>query len=104
MALTEEIVRLMTDLVPEGGLMLERCAGPVALEEAREIEAVVMAQLEGNLGHVLLWEQFQQTPDDLAQALAGVLDRLIQRDPVLASWLEESLQRYQRQIVPREEG
>ena len=103
MALTQELVRLMTDLVPEGGLLLERCAGPVAVEVAREIEAVVMSQLEGNLGHVLLWEQFQQTPGDVAQALAGVLDTLMQRDPVLASWLEESLRRYQREAVPEED-
>lgn len=103
MALAHELVKLMADLIPEGGQQLERCTGPAALEVAREIEAVVMAQLEGNLGHVLLWEQFQQTPDDVAQALVGVLDRLMQGDPTLTGWLSESLRRYQHEIASREE-
>jgi len=103
MALAQELVRLMTDLIPEGGQQLQLCTGPSALGVAREIEAAVMAQLEGNLGHVLLWEQFQQTPDDVAQAMAGVLDRLMQGDPTLAGWLSESLRRFQHEIASREE-
>jgi hypothetical protein len=53
---------------------------------------------------VLLWEQFQKTPDDVAQALAGVLDRLAQGDRMLADWLAESLRRYQHEIASQEKG
>jgi hypothetical protein len=104
MALAHELVKLMTDLIPEGGRQLERCTGSSALDVAREIEGVVMARLESNLGHVLLWEQFQRTPLDVGQALAGVLDKLMLEDPTLAAWLAESLCRYQREIGSQEGG
>jgi len=98
---TEEIVRLMADVALDGGLVVERRAGLAALEVAREIQAVLMAQLENNLGHVLLWEQFQRTPGDLAMALAGVLDSLMRKDPGLADWLEKALGRYRCESAPK---
>ena len=95
-----EIVELMTELVRDGGAALERRDGPQALAVAQEMEGALMSAMEGKLGHVLLWEQFLSTPGEVALALTGVVQVLMEADPVLAEWLEVSLVRY-RQVAAR---
>lgn len=53
-----------------------------------------MAQLERNLGHVLLWEQFLRTPREVDAALVSVIHKLMEGDQVLAEWLDDSMARY----------
>jgi hypothetical protein len=62
---------------------------------AQQIQAALVAQMEGNLGHVLLWEQFLRTPDDMAEAAIGVVHGLAERDAVLAEWLSAAWKRWQ---------
>ena len=63
-------------------------------EVAQEVQAVLMAQMEGNLGHVVLWEQFLRTPEEVVDAVVGVVQELVRRDPVLASWLRAAWARW----------
>lgn len=95
-----EIVELMTELVPDGGAALERRDGPQALAVAQEMEGALMSAMEGKLGHVLLWEQFLSTPGEVALALTGVVQALMEADLILAEWLEAALVRY-RQAATR---
>jgi hypothetical protein len=89
-------VRVLVELVSTGDDVFESCRGGAALNIAREIEAALAAQLEGTLGHVLLWEQFLRTPEAVASAVVSVLGTLLERDQVLARWLDESLEAYYR--------
>jgi hypothetical protein len=91
-----EIVKLMTELVPDGGAALERRDGLHALAVAQEMEGALMSAMERKLGYVLLWEQFLTTPDEVALALTGVVQALMEADPVLAEWLEAALARYEQ--------
>lgn len=99
-----EIVELMTELVPDGGVALERRDGLQALAVAREMEGALMSAMEGNLGHVLLWEQFMSTPGEVALALIGVVQALMEADLVLAEWLKEALVRYRQATWARADG
>jgi len=67
-----------------------------AAQVAHEIEAVLMEQMEGNLGHVLLWEQFLRTPDEVASALRNVVESLMRADAELSAWLGDALARYRQ--------
>jgi hypothetical protein len=95
----QEIVDLMAESVPEGGRALERQRGVAALDAANEIAAALMSQFEQSLGNVLLWEQFLRTPQEVRGALLGVIQRLIEQDAALASWLEEAMARYRESVV-----
>jgi hypothetical protein len=86
------IVEVLAGLVRSG----EPRGGAEAVQVAEEMQAAVMAQLEGNLGHVVLWEQFLRTPDDVSDAVVGVIQALIRRDPVFEDWLHEAWGRWQR--------
>ena len=92
----QAIVEVMLALQDGRGTVLERENGARALDVALEIEAALMAQMEGNLGHVLLWEQFKRTPTEVDAALASVVDSLVSDDSVLAEWLAAARIRYQR--------
>jgi hypothetical protein len=93
MANVREVVALMVELVSGGSVAFEEQHGGAALETAQEIEAALMARLEGSLGHVVLWEQFLRTPETMADAAGGVIQRYAAQDPVLATWLEDALAR-----------
>ena len=90
----QEIVHLMIELVADGAAAFELVHGSDALNVAQEVEAVLMARLEGNLGHVVLWEQFLRTPEEVADAVSGVVQQHVDRDPVLAAWLQDAESRY----------
>jgi len=85
---------LVTELITGGPDAFVQAHGKDALLLVQEIEAALMMPLEGNLGHVVLWEQFLKTPDEVAGALANVVQGYVERDVVLANWLNESLRRY----------
>ena len=89
-----EIVERTAELVPDRGAMLEQRDGPRALAVALEIEGALVAAMEGTLANVLLWEQFLSTPHEVALAVVGVVQALMEADPVLAEWLEAALVRY----------
>ena len=94
----QDIVQVMAELVSQGEDVFEQRRGGVALGVAEEIEAALVAQLEGNLGHVLLWEQFLRTPEAVASAVVSVLESLLDRDVILARWLDESLKTYREEV------
>ncbi len=85
---------LIKELIVNGRDGFLRAHGQEALDIVQEIEAALMMPLEGNLGHVVLWEQFLKTPDEVAEALVNVVQGYVERDVLLANWLNESLQRY----------
>jgi hypothetical protein len=91
-----EVVDLMVALVGDDGAFLGRAGGAQALAEAQEIQATLMALFEGNLGHVVLWEQFLRTPGQVALAVAGVLQTLVESDRELDQWLWASMERYRQ--------
>lgn len=91
-----EIVELLTELVSDRRAALEQRDGPQALAVAQEIEGVLMSAMEGKLANVLLWEQFLSTPREVALAVVGVVQALMEADPVLADWLEAALVRYRQ--------
>ena len=92
------VVDLMAAMVPENGKALERECGAQALVVAQEIQAALMAQFEGNLGRVMLWEQFLRTPEEVALAVVGVVQALAEGDKELADWLRASIERYRQTV------
>jgi hypothetical protein len=90
----QQVVQILVELEREGDSAFERRYGTQARDVAHEIEAALMAQMEDNLGHVLLWEQFQSTPEEVAPALVSVVRVLASAGLVLARWLDDSLGRY----------
>jgi hypothetical protein len=93
MGSAQETVRLMVELVSDGAAAFELAHGSDALNVAQEVEAALMARLEGNLGHVVLWEQFLRTPEEVVDAVVGVVQQYVDRDPVLATWLQDVVRR-----------
>lgn len=93
-----EIVQLMVELAADGGRTLERQRGPSAAEQAWRIQAALMDRLEGNLGHVVLWEQFLETPEAVTPALVSVVRSLLDADPSLAGWLDAALEAYRQAV------
>ena len=98
------IVELMTETVSDGGTALEQRNGPQALEIAQEIEGALMSAMEGTLANVLLWEQFLLTPGEVASALTGVVQALMEANPVLAEWLEAAMMRYKQVAAESSKG
>ena len=94
--IAREIVQLMSELLVDDGEALEQRDGLPAADVAREVQAALMNAMERKLSYVVLWEQFLSTPDEVASAQAGVVQALMDADPVLAGWLEESLARYRQ--------
>jgi hypothetical protein len=92
----QEIVELMTRLVADGPVALEQQAGLQAVEVAQEIEGALMSAMEGRLANVVLWEQFLSTPNEVASAVVGVVQMLMDADPVLTEWLEAAWVRYEQ--------
>ena len=92
---TCEIVAEMLEYVVRGAVAFEAEHGPEASVVMQEMIAALMGQLEGNLGHVVLWEQFLQTPDEVSDALVGVFDGLRCRDLAFEEWLTDAWARYQ---------
>ena len=74
------------------GLLASQCAPSHA---GRTVGRNIL-QLEGNLGHVLLWEQFLRTPAEVAAPLSSVVESLAAADGVFAAWLASALERYHR--------
>jgi hypothetical protein len=89
-----QIVDLMAEYVSQGEGGFEAEHGARALEVAQEMMAALLEQLEGNLGHVVLLEQFLRTPGIVSEALVGVIQELLRRDAVFAGWVDEALSRY----------
>jgi hypothetical protein len=93
MSSVREIVRLMVELVSDGAAAFELAHGSDSLGVAQEVEAALMARLEGNLGHVVLWEQFLRTPKEVADAVSGVVQQYVDHDLVLETWLQDAASR-----------
>jgi hypothetical protein len=91
-----EIVELMSELIADDGATLERRDGPLAGDVAREVQAALMSAMEAKLSYVVLWEQFLSTPAEVGSAVVSVVQALMDADPVLAGWLEQSLARYRQ--------
>lgn len=89
-----EIVDLMAEYVSQGEVGFEAEHGARALEVAQEMMAALLGQLEGNLGHVVLLEQFLRTPNKVSEALVGVIQESLRRDAVFAGWVDEAWARY----------
>jgi hypothetical protein len=89
-----QIVGLVAGYVVGGAAAFETERGARALEVTQEIMAALMGQLEGNLGHVVLWEQFLRTPTEVSEALVGVIEALLCRSPALSAWVEDAWARY----------
>jgi hypothetical protein len=92
----QEVVELMTCLVADGPAALEGQAGLQAVQVALEIEGALMSAMEGKLANVVLWEQFLSTPQEVALAVVGVVQALMDSDLVLAGWLAAALDRYRQ--------
>jgi ABC-type ATPase with predicted acetyltransferase domain len=72
-ATAQEVVNMMAELMAEGDEAFRRMHGEAALDIAREVQAALMAQFESNLGHVVLWEQFLRTPQEVGAAVSVVV-------------------------------
>jgi hypothetical protein len=88
-------VRLLGEYVAQGEHAFEAARGAQVLACVQEIMAALMGQLEGNLGHVVLWEQFLQTPDEVSDALVSVVGALRCRNELFDEWLDEAWARCQ---------
>jgi hypothetical protein len=93
-AWAQEIVALMAELISESGSAFADRHGEEGLTVALEIQAALMHQFEGNIGHVVLWEQFSRTPHPVVPAVTSVVRSCMDRDQVLGDWLKEQLRRY----------
>jgi hypothetical protein len=89
-----QIVDLMAAYVDQGTASFELAHGSEASQVVEEMTAALMRQLEGNLGHVVLWEQFLRTPDEVSEALVGVVGVLLCRTAVLSVWMDDAWARY----------
>jgi hypothetical protein len=92
---TRQIVRLLGEYVALDERWFEAEHGDGALTVVEEMMAALMQQLEGNLGYVVLWEQFLQTPEEMSDALVNVVGELRCQDPAFDEWLVEAWGRYQ---------
>jgi hypothetical protein len=88
----------LSELVSAGDAEFENQHGAPALDILYEVQAALMAAMESDLSYVVLWEQFLLTPQEVDQALVGVIQALAAADPVLAKWLEEALERYSQVV------
>lgn len=88
------LVELLSGLASVGDAEFERLHGAQSLAILHEVQAVLMHPMESELSHVVLWEQFLLTPQEVDSALAGVIQALMAADPVLAEWLAAALERY----------
>jgi len=86
-----QIVDLMAEYVSQGEVCFEAVHGARVLEVAQEMMAALLGQLEGNLGHVVLLEQFLRTPDEVSEALVRVIRESLRRGAVFADWVDEAL-------------
>jgi len=93
-ASARRIIDLLVAYVSRGAAAFEVEHGSGALQVVEEIMAALMGQLEGNLGHVVLWEQFLRTPDEVSEALVGVVEVLLCRSTVLGAWMDDAWMRY----------
>ncbi len=94
LASARRIVDLLVARVSQGAAAFEAEHGSEALQVVEEIMAALMGQLEGNLGHVVLWEQFLRTPNEVSEALVGVVEVLFCRSTVLSAWMDNAWMRY----------
>ena len=89
----------MTERVSEGQAAFEDRYGSAALEVVLEIQGALMARMEENLGHVVLWEQYLRTPEAVSDALVSVIQLYIDQDSVLAGWLETAVERFETSVA-----
>jgi hypothetical protein len=89
-----QIVDLLGAYVGQGAATYEAEHGSEASQVVEEILAALMGQLEGNLGHIVLLEQFLRTPDEVSEALIGVVEALLCRSAVLRAWMDDAWLRY----------
>jgi hypothetical protein len=89
-----QIVDLMAAYASQGATAFEAAQGSEASQVVEEMIAALMGQLEGNLGHVVLWEQFLRTPAEVSEALVGVVEALLCRSAVLNAWMDDAWARY----------
>ena len=101
---TREVVDLVGEYVALGARGFEAEHGGEATNVVQGMMAALMGQLEGNLGHVVLWEQFLQTPDEVCDALVGVVTALRCRNPGFDEWLAEAWGRYRAHAHKEDEG
>lgn len=89
-----EVIDLMAAYVSQGAAAFEAAHSSEAARIAEEIMAALMGQLEGNLGHVVLWEQFLRTPNEVSEALVGVVEALLCQSDLLRAWMDDAWTRY----------
>jgi hypothetical protein len=92
---TRQIVGLVGEYVALGERWFEAEHGDEALAMVEEMMAALMGQLEGNLGYVVLWEQFLETPEEISDALVSVVGELRCQNPTFDDWLVGAWGRYQ---------
>ncbi len=97
---TQEIIQVIGEIVPDNGAALERQHGAQALTVAREMQTALVPRLMENPAYAPLWQQFQAAPQQMAPALAGVLQVLLAADAALARRLDELLAQYRRVAAP----
>lgn len=89
-----KVVAVVGEFVALGGCQFEAKHGDQAATVVQELMAALMGQLEGNLGYVVLWEQFLQTPDEVSDALVSVVTELQCRNSTFDGWLVKAWRRY----------
>jgi len=97
---TQEIVEVIGEIVPDEGITLEQRHGSQALAVAREIETALVPRLEGDPAYAPLWQQFRAAPQQMAPALAGVVQVLLAADAALTRRLDGLLAEYRQASAP----
>lgn len=93
-----EIVNVLAELLPDDGARLEARAGSQARTHAQAIQGELVPRLEENPAYATLWQQFEAQPQAQAPILAGIVQVLIQNDPVLETRLQALLRQYQAAV------
>jgi len=97
----QEIVEVVSELVPDEGVALERQHGPQALAVARKVESALVPRLERNTIYTAVWQQFRAAPDgEAAPLLVAAVETLLKADVVLARRLDDLLAEYRRAAHP----
>jgi hypothetical protein len=88
----EQIVKVLAEIVPDGGAALN----PQALAHAQAIRGEVVPRLEANELTAQAWQTFQQSPQAQAAGLIPAVQLLLGADAALAARLDALLQAYQQ--------
>lgn len=92
----ERIVKVLAEVVPDGGTALAQRAGPQALDQAQAIQGEIVPRLAANELTARAWQTFQQSPQAQATGLIAAVQLLLGADAALAQRLDALLDAYQR--------